>query len=137
MKSELIDKEIDIYAKIYEINTKIFKILKKEEIYEDELKELMDLRQKLINELKDIEKKISLIWENWEKIKDKVIKDKVKILKNILEKNIELEKKIISIYENRIEKIKAKLKIYDRGAKALSGYKVVKVNLPIFKSFKV
>ncbi len=132
-----IELEIEIYNKIYEINLKIEDILKSSDFDIERLEKYITKRAELIEEIKKIEEKLDVVWKNWEKYSDEIDKEIILKLKEFLIKNIKKEKEIISLYELKLSEISTKLKEYDRGKRALSGYKIAKVNIPIFKSFKI
>ncbi len=137
MFSKYLNDEILIYEKIYKLNEKILEILNIEDENLENLSDVMRKRESLIEELKSCEEKLNELWNNWNKYSKLVDIEKVKQLKNILKKNTEIEKRIIEQYTSRLNEIKSKLIKFSKGKNALNGYKVVKVNIPLIKSFKI
>ena len=135
--NELILKELELYNKIFEINTELKGIFNSNEIDHEKIETLIYEREKLIKLIEEIEKELSMVWNNWEKYEPLIDKRNVKKIKEILIKNKELETEIINLFQEKLEKMKFKLKDFNRGNQALSGYKTAKINIPMFKSFKI
>jgi len=137
MFNKYLNDEILIYEKIYGLNERILKILNSEKENFEELSEIMKDRENLIEDLKKCEENLSELWNNWDKYSKIVDIERIKQLRDILEKNSSIEKKIIELYTLKLKEIKSKLIKFGMGKKALDGYKVVKVNIPLIKSFKI
>ncbi len=135
--NNLINQELKLYQKILSINIEINKLLNENEINIEEIDSLIKERDEKINEIKELELKLEVVWNNWEKYKNLIDKNKVIELRQILSENLKLEEKIVGLFKNQLEKVKFKLKDYDKGKKALHGYRQAKVNIPMFKSFKI
>ena len=135
--NELILKELELYNKIFEINTELKGIFNSNEIDHERIESLISKREKLIKSIEEIEKDLSRLWNNWKKYEPLIDKRNVKKIKEILIKNKELEKEIIKLFQEKLEQMKFKLKDFNRGNQALSGYKTAKINIPMFKSFKI
>ena len=135
--NNLILKELELYNKIYEINKELKKSFNSDEVDFGQIEKLMELREKCIIEIKILDEKLDNVWNNWDEYKSKINKNILKTIREILIKNKSLEQEIIELFRKNLEKTKIKLKNCDRGKKALSGYKQAKVNIPLFKSFKI
>ncbi len=134
---KLIEQELKLYREILSINIEINKLLNESEVNIEELDKLIQKRDEKVDKIKELEKQLEVVWNNWEKYKDVVDKNKVIELREILSKNLKLEEKIVELFKIKLEKVKFKLKDYDKGKKALHGYRQAKVNIPMFKSFKI
>ncbi len=130
--NNLILKQLELYKKILELNKEI-----KKDFNLETVETLIKKRDALIEEVKIIDKKLQPLWDNWEKLKSSVNTENIKKIKEILTENMALEEEILKIFQNKLKEIKFKLKDYDKGKKALHGYRQVKVNIPMFKSFKI
>ncbi len=135
--NKLIEQELKLYREILSINIEINKLLNESEVNIEELDKLIQKRDEKVDKIKELEKQLEVVWNNWEKYKDVVDKNKVIELREILSENLKLEEKIVELFKIKLEKVKFKLKDYDKGKKALHGYRQAKVNIPMFKSFKI
>ncbi len=129
----LVEKEIELYEKIFKQNTSL--IESSDDIEIDVITQKMYNKNSLLDEIQKIDKILTEFWKNWEEYKrlcsDEDI-SKIKILRGLIEKNLEIENKIMEKFKRLLSKSKEKTIHVQQGNKAFNAYKTNKANISYF-----
>ena len=129
----LVEKEIELYEKIFKQNN--FLMESSDNVNIDIITQKMYNKNNLLDEIQKIDKTLSEFWRNWEKYKilcsdEDIVK--IKTLRDLIEKNLEIENKIMEKFKKLLSKSKEKTIHVQQGNKALNAYKTNKSNISYF-----
>ena len=129
----LVEKEIDLYEKIFKQNSYLME--SSDNINIDTIAQKMYNKNSLLDEIQKIDKTLTEFWKNWEEYK-KLCSDedilKIKTLRELIERNLEMENKIMEKFKNLLSKSKEKTIHVQQGNKAFNAYKANKANISYF-----
>ncbi len=140
MKSyiNLIKKEVELYGKFLKQNNDILDVLQNT-TDTDTVETKINNKEKLLNEIREIDNVLNGLWNNWEKYKsifNNTELDKIKELKQLIHDNLSVENKIIEIMQKKLNSNKSKTIQVSHGRAALTAYQGIKSNLPYFVNKK-
>ena len=134
---ELLKREVELYKKLLRQNNDILNALNNSDPETTEQK--IENKERLLDEIKKIDEILNHVWEKWDEYENKVTEGEkflIKNLKTIIDENLQIEKIIIDIMENQLEKNREnKLKV-SRGKTVLNAYQGIKTSLPYFVNKK-
>ena len=133
----IINEEINIYKEIYLINELLMSHLKKFDF--DKFKKELLKKDRLLNKVQNFDKELINLWQNWENLKAEFSeqeKNVIRELRNIMEKNFNLENVIIKEFQQILNKEKDKNLHIQKGKVAFNAYKSKKIVLPYFVNAK-